>query len=109
MAAITLLALNLYPVKSAARFSLSRVRVDARGLAGDRRWMVVDESRGFLKQQINPRLALVSVAADGDRLMLATLATYRRIGNQVMFGQNLVREGVGELAVGDGMTVLDPA
>ena len=39
---------------------------------------------------------------------LATLATYRRVGNQVMFGQNLVHEGTGELAVGDEVAVLDP-
>lgn len=70
MAAITLLALNVYPVKSAAGIALSRARVDARGLAGDRRWMVVDENRTFLTQRTHPRLALVSVAIAGDGVIL---------------------------------------
>jgi hypothetical protein len=40
---------------------------------------------------------------------LATLATYRRDGNAVLFGQNLVHVGTGELRVGDGVTVLEGA
>ena len=64
MGAITLSGLNVYPVKSAAGIALSAARVDARGLAGDRRWMVVDENRSFLSQRTHPRLALVSVAID---------------------------------------------
>lgn len=39
---------------------------------------------------------------------LATLARYRRDGNQVLFGQNLVHEGIGELRVGDAVEVLEP-
>ncbi|MBZ5587590.1 MAG: MOSC domain-containing protein [Acidobacteriia bacterium] len=38
---------------------------------------------------------------------LATLATYRRVGDKVMFGQNLMHEGVGTLHRGDEVTVLD--
>lgn len=37
---------------------------------------------------------------------LATLSRYRRVGNSVVFGQNLVHVGEGELAVGDPVTVL---
>ena len=40
---------------------------------------------------------------------LMTLATYRRVGNKVMFGQNLIHEGTGKLVVGDELAVLDPA
>jgi uncharacterized protein YcbX len=71
MGAIALLGLTVYPIKSAAGISLSTAWVDARGLAGDRRWMVVDETRSFLTQRTHPRLALVLVAGDGDRLVLA--------------------------------------
>ncbi len=70
MGVIALSGLTVYPIKSAAGISLSTARVDARGLAGDRRWMVVDENRSFLTQRTHPLLALVSVAADGDRLVL---------------------------------------
>jgi uncharacterized protein YcbX len=36
---------------------------------------------------------------------LRTLATYRRHGKQVLFGQNVVHEGVGSLRVGDPISV----
>jgi len=79
MGPVTLSGLNVYPVKSAAGIALTAARVDGRGLAGDRRWMVVDENRSFLTQRAHPRLALVSVALEGGRLKLtapgmATLA-----------------------------------
>jgi uncharacterized protein YcbX len=32
---------------------------------------------------------------------LRTLASYRKVGNDVMFGQNVVHEGPGRLHVGD--------
>ncbi|MFN3919483.1 MAG: MOSC domain-containing protein [Methylohalobius sp.] len=37
---------------------------------------------------------------------LATLATYRKRGNQVYFGQNLIHEGRGRLCVGDRVEIL---
>jgi uncharacterized protein YcbX len=37
---------------------------------------------------------------------LRTLATYRRVGGEVMFGQNAVHEGVGRLGVGDSVSLL---
>jgi uncharacterized protein YcbX len=70
MAAITLSGINVYPVKSAAGIVLSTARVDARGLAGDRRWMAVDENRTFLTQRTHPRLALVSVAIAPEGVIL---------------------------------------
>jgi len=70
MGAIRLSGLTVYPVKSAAGIALSAARVDARGLAGDRRWMVVDEGRTFLTQRTHPRLALVSVAIDSRGVIL---------------------------------------
>jgi uncharacterized protein YcbX len=41
-----------------------------------------------------------------SREPLATLATYRRVGNEVWFGQNLVHEGIGQLSIGDEVRVL---
>jgi uncharacterized protein YcbX len=37
---------------------------------------------------------------------LRTLATYRRMGGEVMFGQNVVHEGTGRLSVGDTVSLL---
>jgi uncharacterized protein YcbX len=70
MGAITLSGLTVYPLKSAAGIALFTARVDARGLAGDRRWMVVDENRSFLSQRTHSRLALVSVAIAPEGVIL---------------------------------------
>jgi uncharacterized protein YcbX len=40
---------------------------------------------------------------------LRTLATYREVGGNVMFGQNLVHEGRGVVSVGDSVVVEDRA
>jgi hypothetical protein len=36
---------------------------------------------------------------------LRTLATYRKVGGEVMFGQNVVHLGTGRLAVGEPLLV----
>jgi uncharacterized protein YcbX len=51
--------LVVYPVKGCRGVPLASVAPDARGLAGDRRWMVVDASGRFLSQRTEPRLALI--------------------------------------------------
>jgi uncharacterized protein YcbX len=37
---------------------------------------------------------------------LRTLATYRKVGTKVLFGQNMVHEGAGTLRVGEPVRVL---
>jgi uncharacterized protein len=70
--AAVLTGLFVYPLKSAAGIALPRARVDARGIEGDRRWMVVDAaSGGFLSQRSHPRLALVRVRLRSDGLVLS--------------------------------------
>ena len=56
----------IYPVKSVRAVSLSQAEVRRRGLAGDRRWVVVDRSGQFLSQRSHPKLALVSAAVETD-------------------------------------------
>jgi uncharacterized protein YcbX len=55
------------------------------------------------------RCAVTTV--DQDRALpgdepLRTLATYRKVGSKVLFGQNLIHEGPARLAVGDKVEVL---
>ncbi len=64
-------AMYVYPVKSLGGMSLSSWRVDERGLELDRRWMVVDKDNKFLTQRQIPRLALISVSLEKDRLVLS--------------------------------------
>lgn len=51
--------LYLYPVKSCAPLALDEARVEARGLAGDRRWMIVDGDGRFITGRQFPELTLI--------------------------------------------------
>lgn len=63
-------ALYLHPVKSLRGIRVERAELDARGLRGDRRWMVVDPEGGFLTQREHPRLALVHTALTDGHIQL---------------------------------------
>jgi len=67
----TVAQLWIYPVKSLKGIRLDAARVTARGLAHDRRFVVVDEAGVFLTQRDFPALATVWTEIDGDRLRLA--------------------------------------
>lgn len=51
--------LYLYPIKSCAPLALDEAHVEARGLAGDRRWMIVDGDGRFITGRQFPELTLV--------------------------------------------------
>lgn len=54
---LSLSALYRFPLKSAVGESLQRAQLDALGLSGDRRWMIVDASTGrFLTQRLLTQL-----------------------------------------------------
>ncbi len=71
MTAVTLTGLFLYPVKSLRGCSVASASVDALGLIGDRRFLVVDETGRFLTQRTLPRMALVTTALDSTHLTLS--------------------------------------
>ena len=70
-----LAGLFLYPVKSLGGFAVSSATVDALGLVGDRRFLVIDESGRFLTQRALPRMALIATALSPDTLTLSTATT----------------------------------
>ncbi len=49
----------IYPIKGTREVFLSEADVHPRGLAGDRRWMVVDADGNFLQQRVLPSMALI--------------------------------------------------
>ena len=49
----------LYPLKSASEISLENSFLENRGLAHDRRWMVIDNSARFISQRTSPEMALL--------------------------------------------------
>ena len=63
--------LFVHPVKSLRACAVRLADVDALGLVGDRRFMVVDESGRFLTQRALPRMALVATALTADALTLS--------------------------------------
>ncbi len=66
----TLSAITIYPVKSTAGLAVDDAAVEARGLAGDRRFMVVDDNGNFITARHQPRLLLIrgTPSANGVRL-----------------------------------------
>lgn len=63
--------LNVFPVKSCRPVSCTEIEVDAFGVVGDRRFMVVEGAR-FTSQRKLPRLALISVGYVEDKESGAT-------------------------------------
>ncbi|HEY9706973.1 MAG TPA: MOSC domain-containing protein [Oculatellaceae cyanobacterium] len=70
MSDIKLSGIYIYPIKSAAGISLKTAQVEKRGFQCDRQWMLVDQTGKFLTQRQFPRMALISVLLDKDRLVV---------------------------------------
>jgi uncharacterized protein len=67
---MTVTAINRYPVKSCRGQSLTSALVEPWGLAGDRRWMVVDAAGDPVTSREHPRLLLVRIEFTEDGLRL---------------------------------------
>lgn len=68
---IHLTALHIYPVKSLGGISLKESALTLRGLANDRRFLVVDPEGEFLTQREYSQMATVWVDLEGDMMTLA--------------------------------------
>lgn len=62
--------IHVYPLKSARGQRLHQTRVEARGLAGDRRWMLVDGEGRFVSARTVPRLVLITATLQDQGLRL---------------------------------------
>lgn len=60
--------LIVYPIKSMGGISLTHARLEARGIAFDRRWMLVDDKGAFISQRIHPELALFQPSLNDNEL-----------------------------------------
>jgi uncharacterized protein YcbX len=63
--------LFIYPVKGLRGYALNSSDVDALGLVGDRRFLVVDENNKFITQRSHPRMAQIATALDAANLTLS--------------------------------------
>ena len=61
----------VYPIKACAGFALQQAAVVERGLAFDRRYMLVDRTGTFVSQREVPKLCLVQCRLEGPRLCVS--------------------------------------
>ncbi len=75
-----LASVHIYPVKSVRAVDLQQARVEPWGLAGDRRWLIVEDTGRFITQRTDPALARVvaEYAGPGDSLTVSA-AGYPRL------------------------------
>jgi len=68
---IQLASIHIYPMKAGRAVDLQQSLVEPWGLAGDRRWLLVDEDSRFVSQREEPSLARVTVAAQPAARMIS--------------------------------------
>jgi len=100
----------IYPVKGCRALALTSSSVDALGLDGDRRFLIVDPAGRFITQRSHPQLACIETALSSSHLTLthpgrpplnvprASDPTARLLGVEVWKSQNLQAEDCGEPA-----------
>ena len=105
-----------YPVKSCRGEELTAARVEPWGLAGDRRWMIVDAAGGHVTAREHPRLVLVTPILNGGGHMTLTSPDLHDLVVPVPDGTDLMPVSVwttlsvvevddGPLSVGAGATL----
>jgi uncharacterized protein YcbX len=68
---VRLTELWTYPVKSLRGVRHASAEVQTCGLAGDRRWMLVDQNSRFLSQRDLPQMSQISAAYEGETVILS--------------------------------------
>jgi uncharacterized protein YcbX len=68
---IRLASIHIYPMKAARAVNLDESRVEPWGLAGDRRWLLVDEDGRFISQREESSLARVVVTRGPDGIRVS--------------------------------------
>jgi uncharacterized protein len=69
---MTLHAINRFPVKSCRSESLQRAAIEPWGLAGDRRWQVVDDEGMCITAREHPRMLLIGTELRDDGGLMLT-------------------------------------
>ena len=84
---IEIAELWLYPIKACAGVRVTQAQLTRRGLAGDRRYMVVDAEGRFFTQREEPKLQAVRTALEGDSVLLDTAAGSLRVPSRLSGGK----------------------
>ncbi len=64
-------SLHIYPVKGCRAVDLTEAALEQRGLAHDRRWMIVDANGKFITQREQPKLATIRAEIEAGELVLS--------------------------------------
>lgn len=64
-------SLHIYPVKGCRAVDLTEAAIERRGLAHDRRWLIVDANNRFITQREMPKLATIGASLEGSALHLS--------------------------------------
>ncbi len=64
-------SLHIYPIKGVRAVDLDRAVVEDRGLAGDRRWLLVSADGTFITQRTHSKLAAITARLTGAGLLLS--------------------------------------
>ncbi|MGB3585426.1 MAG: MOSC N-terminal beta barrel domain-containing protein [Tunicatimonas sp.] len=83
----------IYPIKSLGGIRLSEAQLTQRGLAYDRRWMLIDE-QGFLTQREIPKMALLEVSLQADYLEVRSLTGGSSLNVPLTLAPNAVTKPV---------------
>jgi uncharacterized protein len=70
-AVVRLASIHIYPLKAARSIDLRESLVEPWGLAGDRRWLLVDKAGRFISQREEPSMARVTVRHSGAGLTVS--------------------------------------
>ncbi|MFL0161578.1 MOSC domain-containing protein [Aquirufa salirivi] len=70
MPALKITQLYIYPIKSLGALALPEAHMDIQGLAGDRRYMLVDEHGKFITQRSRPDLTRFQLRAHSDGFLV---------------------------------------
>lgn len=96
--------LRIYPVKSLRGVDVHSANVEKRGLAGDRRWMLVKPDGKFLTQRDEPSLARIKASLVGDAIKLEAEGFGEAIASQPegeLFEVTVWNDTVGSVDAGD--------
>ncbi|MDQ3101760.1 MAG: MOSC domain-containing protein [Bacteroidota bacterium] len=76
---LSLASIHIHPIKSLGGFSIEEGRITDRGLEGDRRWIMVDETGVFLSQREAPEMACLHTSPSYGGFTVSDLRNGRSI------------------------------
>ena len=92
---VHLTGINIYPIKSVSGIKVEEASLEPKGLALDRRWMLVDEDGMFLTQRNDPKMSQIILAFNEEKDGLIIRHRSQNLGEILLpIAQDLEKEKV---------------